>query len=165
MAGMGPAPKPDSERRNKSALTFGWTALPAAGRQGPAPELPERGVRIDRFKDGQMWVSQRVELTWPAETEQSWARLWASPQATQWTSEDALASVVRWARLHAALLEDPAPGISAEMRQLEDRLGLSPKALLQLRWRIVTDGASADAPKARRARAAKRSDPRLTVVK
>lgn len=29
------------------------------------------------------------------------------------------------------------PGLFGEMRQIEDRHGLNPKALLQLRWRIV----------------------------
>jgi hypothetical protein len=32
---------------------------------------------------------------------------------------------------------------SAEMRQVEDRHGLNPKAMLQLRWRIVEETESA----------------------
>jgi hypothetical protein len=44
-----------------------------------------------------------------------------------------------------------------ELRQIEDRHGLNPKALLQLRWRIVDDGdampmAVADAGSSSRAR-------------
>ncbi|MFJ2174342.1 hypothetical protein ACIOHE_15690 [Streptomyces sp. NPDC087851] len=39
MAGTGPAPKPDDQRRRRNA-TVAMTKLPAAGRPGPAPAWP-----------------------------------------------------------------------------------------------------------------------------
>jgi hypothetical protein len=43
-----------------------------------------------------------------------------------------------WEKLLEKLLERKAPPTSvfAELRQIEDRHGLNPKAMLQLRWRI-----------------------------
>ena len=39
MAGMGPAPKPDGQRRRRNA-TVAMTKLPAEGRTGPVPDWP-----------------------------------------------------------------------------------------------------------------------------
>jgi hypothetical protein len=49
-------------------------------------------------------------------------------------------AVARYARLMAVAEAPGPPGIVLiEVRQLEDRLGLSPMSLLRLRWQIVDD--------------------------
>lgn len=117
MAGGGRYPNPDDQRRNRNERAFDWTVLPMEGRPGPAPELPP-------------WREWRpATLDW-------WAKLWATPQATQWDQSGRTLHTL--AILHHQLLDEessPSP-IAAEMRQHEDRHGLTPKAMLQLRWKI-----------------------------
>jgi hypothetical protein len=67
-----------------------------------------------------------------------WTALWATPQATawerlRWTRE--VAQYVRW----KVLGEQGDLDASKEARQLADRLGLSPLAMLRLRWEVVED--------------------------
>lgn len=130
-------PKPDGERVNHHALAFDWVALPAEGRDGPVPELPERTPE------------------WAESTREWWARLWATPQATQWAEDDP--EIARLALLHQTVWHEspkgPSPGLLNEMRQIEDRHGLNPKAMLQLRWRVVAQaGAEESKPKAAKGR-------------
>jgi hypothetical protein len=145
-------PKPDGQKVNRVEPTFGWVDLPAGGRPGPAPKLP-------------------THMTWSAHTKRAWDEMWASPQATQWDQSGR--TLIGWAelfeqkvraerlrRLPAAsmlaelsqiegwekLLERKAPPTSVygELRQIEDRHGLNPKAMLQLRWRIPPAEAAVD---------------------
>jgi hypothetical protein len=113
-------PKPDAERRNRTAPAFAWTELPREGRKGKPPALP-------------------AGREWPTATKAAWTALWAKPQATQWDQSGG--TLHRWAWLHADLVlgKGAAASLSAEMRQIEDRHGLSPKAMLQLRWRMASD--------------------------
>lgn len=118
---MPPAPKPDSQRRRTNAPTFDWVTLPAAGRQGPPPELPPL-------------------RPWTSDTLDAWARLWSSSPAVAWVQDGT--TLHSWAVAHHEMTQAPETGRSvaallAEMRAIEDRDGLSPKALLSLRWRIV----------------------------
>jgi len=67
-----------------------------------------------------------------------WAQLWALPQAVEWeragwTRE--VAQYVRW----KARAEQGDLDAAKEARQLGDRLGLTPLALLRLRWRVSGD--------------------------
>ncbi len=116
MAGMGPAPKPDAERRRTNAPSFEWKILPTS-HDIAAPELPEWRIWQDRTRE---W----------------WTNLWAKPQATQWVADGSTLFSL------ALLMDDVIAGrtdvnkASPEIRQHEDRHGLNPKAMLQLRWRI-----------------------------
>lgn len=129
MAGMGPPPKhPDARRRTNA--TVAMTALPAGGRQGEAPTWP-----LGLVLDGE-WAL--------------WQQLWTTPQATAWErlGPGTVRVVARYTRLLAEA-EQPAAGARAasmaaaqrltEVRQLEDRLGLTPMAMLRLRWEIAAD--------------------------
>jgi hypothetical protein len=112
-------PKPDAERRTRHPQQFAWLDLPAEGRKGAAPKLP-------------------LLRKWSTETKRWWSALWSTPQATAWDQTGE--SLVRLALLYDDLQQvEPgkSTGISAEMRAIEDRHGLSPKSMLQLRWRIV----------------------------
>lgn len=116
MAGMGPPPKLPSQRRRPNANGMSaLVLLPAEGRQGDPPTWP---------------MGQASE----AETK-LWTELWATPQAAAWERASWTRVVARYVRLLIAAETPKAPAaILAEVRQLEDRLGLSPMAMLRLRW-------------------------------
>lgn len=113
----GPAPNPNSRTRHKP--TFSWVDLDPAGRCGPPPKLPG-------------WHR------WQPATRKWWGEMWAKPQATQWEPDGS--TMVPF----ALLMDDLHSGrvsistVSAEIRQHQDRHGLNPKAMLQLRWRLST---------------------------
>lgn len=116
MAGFGPAPT--SKRRANRGLGSGpATVLPAEGRPGQAPAWP-------------------LPLSATATQRGIWRWLWQTPQAVAWVGVDRVV-----ARLAVLLAEIETGDLSrtylTEARQLEDRLGLSPMALLRLRWRVV----------------------------
>lgn len=111
-------PKLDPVRRN---VRTGPLKLPAEGRKGPIPEWPLEGP----FLDGE---------------ERAWNELWRTPQSVAWEKLAWIRVVGRYCRV---LLESERPRASsltrAEARQLEDKLGLTPKAMRVLLWEIVDD--------------------------
>jgi hypothetical protein len=109
-------PKPDGQKVTRHAPKFEWISLPER-REGDPPALPE----------WRLW--QEKTLRW-------WADLWAKPQATQWAQDGS--TLFALACLYDDLIAGRAEAakVSAEMRQHEDRHGLNPKAMLQLRWRV-----------------------------
>lgn len=108
-------PKPDAVRRNARP---GVTMLPVQGRNGDAPAWP-------------------LELVNRAELE-LWAELWATPQAVAWERLGWLRIVARYCRV-AIVAESLDKDAMSEARQLEDRLGLTPKAMRMLMWQIAPD--------------------------
>lgn len=143
----GPLPKPAGQKRRRNAATIPSTRLPAAGRKGRAPAVPSW---LKLGKAGAAW----------------WRWAWSTPQAAAWDPGSHVL-VARRAALEDDLvtiesldfgeLLDALPGefrvlvarlaslatgrlaIVKEMRELEQLLGLSPKALASLRWEIVDD--------------------------
>jgi hypothetical protein len=127
MAGSGRAASPNARRRNARPE---FRRLPAAGRQGDPPAWP---------------------LGRPTKAEQSlWAQLWASPQAVVWEELGWIRVVARYTRT-TVTAEEPLTSrkwltlgikptavtqLMAEARQLEDRLGLNPKAMKTLGWEV-----------------------------
>lgn len=117
MAGTGPAPNPAARRRNARPA---FRRLPAGGRQGEAPAWP---------------------LGKPTRGEADlWTQLWSSPQAVAWEELGWIRTVARYARI--ALMAERRgrlanAAVMSEARQLEDRLGLNPKAMRSLGWDIV----------------------------
>jgi hypothetical protein len=113
---MPPAPKINPVRRNSRV---GPLQLPAEGRKGAPPAWP-----LDGKPNAQI---QRI-----------WRQLWATPQAVAWQRLGWTRVVARYARvaLAAEVLDKDA---LAEARHLEDRLGLTPKAMRTLLWEIVVD--------------------------
>lgn len=110
----GPAPKPADQRRRRNAAP-GSLLLPAEGRAGAAPEWP---------------LSGKAPTVWFV--------LWRKPQAVAWERFHLEDVVARYALVRAQADKRVAhPTILAEARQLEDRLGLSPMAMLRLRWEIT----------------------------
>lgn len=89
----------------------------------------------------QLEAQQRVEG-------ELWAELWATPQAVAWETlgyHREVAQYVRW-KVQAEMGSMDA---SKEARQLADRLGLTPLALLRLRWEIVDEEAQESRPRRR----------------
>lgn len=114
----GPPPQKNARRRNARPE---WRQLPTAGRCGPPPEFPLPGRRTKAL-------------------EQLWDELWTSPQAVAWEQLGWTRLVARYARLLlAAEKSDATASLLGEVRQLEDRLGLSPMAMKRLQWEVVED--------------------------
>lgn len=126
MAGMGRVPKPESQvRRPGRTLAKGTTILPANGRAGDPPAWP---LARQNKREAQLW-----------------ARIWTTPQATQWEQLGWHDSVARYVRLLALIERPKYPAIALiEVRQMEDRLGLSPLAMLRLRWAVQAEEAAED---------------------
>ena len=112
-------PKPDGAKVTRHKPRFDWVDLPVA-HELEAPELPE-------------WT------LWHAKTVELWRDLWTKPQAVMWDASGS--SLFVWAKLIDDLISgrSEAVKVSGELRQIEDRHGLTPKAMMQLRWRIVDD--------------------------
>lgn len=119
MAGMGPPPKPAGQRRRRNA-TVAMTRLPAEGRKGRAPAWP-------------------LEARPTAEQRGLWASVWKTPQAAAWERLGWTRAVARYVRVVLAAEEGLDVRLLAEARQMEDRLGLSPMAMLRLRWEVAAD--------------------------
>lgn len=112
----GPAPKPADQRRRRNPPTANTLKLPAEGRQGEPPPWPFGG---------------RTPNLWP--------ELWATPMAVAWERFGWVRFVARYVRVVLRAERTLHPSDLAEARQMEDRLGLSPMALLRLRWEITPD--------------------------
>jgi len=120
MPGMG---KPPSDNARHSNPTLGSTAmkLPASGRKGAAPKWPLPGKAS-------------------ANESAAWKQVWTTPQAVAWERLGWVRPVARYVRCLVQAEEVGAPAaLLGEVRQMEDRLGLSPMALLRLRWAVVAD--------------------------
>lgn len=91
--------------------------LPIEGRKGRSPSWP--------FEDDPTDAEKR-----------RWRRLWKLPQAVMWEqlagTELVVGRIVKLAL--AAEAGDATAAMLSELRQLEDRCGLSPLALARLRW-------------------------------
>ncbi|WP_344382908.1 hypothetical protein [Streptomyces thermolineatus] len=153
MAGMGPPPKPDGQRRRRNA-TVAMTRLPAEGRQEPPPAypLPRMTVKDDEGL-AEVMAEREADL---------WAELWSTPQAVMWERTRATLTVARFVRF-SVLAEGGNVKAATEARQLEDRLGLNPQAMLRLRWEVAPDEV-AEQRQERSGRARKTARQRLKVV-
>lgn len=116
----GPAPKP-AEQRRRVNKTNALIRLPMSGRPGPAPEWP-----LPRSKPS----CDAMDL---------WKQLWATPQAVAWERFGWVRNVARYVTVCLTAESTLHPAALAETRQLEDRLGLSPMAMLRLRWEMTDD--------------------------
>lgn len=113
----GPPPKANAVNRNRPLANT--VRLPAEGRSGEVPAWP---LRCDE--------------------PEVWASLWSMPQAVMWERMRSHRTVARYAFL-LSVVEDPTRDVQAailgEVRQLEQQLGVTPKAMRDLRWEIVAD--------------------------
>ena len=115
--------KPHS-RAHRRPVTSGprsaLVELPAPGCTLPVPDPPK----------GRKWTSTELER---------WRELWQSPQATQW-DDSAIGTVAVLVIYESAILSGSASAWRAqECRYASEALGLTPRALAQLGWRIVDE--------------------------
>lgn len=116
----GPPANPHSRRSIKRGTgPSSGVVLPVDGYDGPIP-------------------------VWPLSTDPSnaelelWRTLWRTPQAAEWARSHCWSAVGRLVML-SIIVEDPSRPSAAllgEVRQLEDRLGLSPLAMKRLSWTV-----------------------------
>lgn len=119
MAGRGPAPtKSDGGRRGHR--TPGFVQLPREGRTSDAPAWP-----LDRLNDDERKL---------------WSKLWSLPQAVMWERmrcEDTVALYVRmFCEMASSTSASTMVKLGNEVRQLDSKLGLSPRSMLDLRWEV-----------------------------
>lgn len=140
----GPSPDPQALRRDRPSDKDGWITLPAVGYTGEVPPWPISSPPI-AVKGGQKVVDYVVERE-----KKLWADLWRTPQAEMWIRNPATVHEVATYCRMSAIGETGHAMISAEARQMSDRLGVNPAAMLRLRWRV--EGATQAAPKSPRER-------------
>lgn len=138
----GPPPKPASQRQRQSEPGKGPRRLPAGGRSGTGiPTLP-----------GAAKLSKA--------TREWWKRVWQSPMSSVYLDAD-LTGLIRLARLLDRDEKGEATAtMLAEIRQLEDRFGLSPLARRRLEWEVSQSKGTEAAPAA----VSGKGDPRLRSI-
>lgn len=110
--------KPTSRYRGNVGARVALVELPAAGCKLPVPDLP-------------------VGREWSDHEQARWVELWQSPQAAQW-DESARGTVATLVIFEAAIMAGTASAWQAqEARYAADALGLTPKAMTTLGWRIT----------------------------
>lgn len=115
---MPQVPKFEPARRN---ARVGVLWLPAKGRQGDPPPWPLPSGRS-------------------AAEKAAWIQLWRTPQAHAWELLGWTRTVGRYCRLMCRAEElDSYAALHAQATALEDRLGLTPKAMRLLLWQIAPD--------------------------
>lgn len=122
-------PNPEAEQRVRESA---WVVLPAGGRDGPAPKLSLAGFDLPKP------AQDRARSLW-----RTW---WSSPMALMWSEWDA-PQLARLLVLTARSWDGASAAGLSEVRQLEDRFGLSPHARRRLYWRI--DGVDLPSTEAR----------------
>lgn len=113
-----PGPAPDRfSRKSLSGGNGSWETLPAAGYTGPLPKWPLHTDPSEREID-------------------TWGDLWRTPQAAMWAGKGLERTVARYVMASALVEIEPTASMMGELRQLEDRLGLSSMALKRLQWEV-----------------------------
>ena len=133
-----PAQKKHASVRARANRAATAATLPAAGRAGAAPLLPQL--------DDREWSP--LTLAW-------WRDLWSSPMSTEYHQSDSHQIVVL-----AMLMDDfftatsrtMRTAISAEIRQHRQAFGLTPYDRRRLEWQIETTEDAKDRGRARRER-------------
>lgn len=178
----GPLPSPDAERRNAPTITP--NALPAEGRAGPPPALPPWYELGSAGSAWWQWAwSTPQAAAWAAGTEDWVARRAVLQDDLAYTEQVAgldvadmlgldptsASELVQAVIRRLASMASGRLAIMKEMRELDNRLGLNAKAMLELRWTVgPSDGAgsagSAPATAAARKRTAARRTSALKVL-
>jgi hypothetical protein len=128
MAGRGPAPKPDAERRRRNK--------PAS------PSVVVSGDDVTRGPD------LPGSYDWPAPTREWWETWRASPQASTFTDTD-WGFLLDTALLHGELWAGNA-AVASELRLRVAKFGATPEDRQRLRMSIETPETSVSKPKTAR---------------
>ena len=115
----GPPPDPNSLKSAKRGLTF--TALPAGGYDGEAPDFPLPNA-----------VPRELEL---------WAWAWSTPQAAAWAREPwRWQTVGMWVRtMFVCESLEATAADKGSLHRFADQIGMTPAGLKENGWKIATD--------------------------
>jgi hypothetical protein len=118
-ARSGPAPDPNSLKSARLGLTF--TALPAEGYDGEAPEFP---LPDCTFHERSLWL---------------WA--WKTPQAVAWAKEPwRWPNVAMWVRTFVRCSAENAKTADVNsLHRLADEIGMTTPGLKMNGWKIAAD--------------------------
>jgi len=112
----GPLPKASNAKRRPNATpAHGFKHLPAEGRSGPTPSWPLTTFASD--DEDAMWI-----------------RLWKLPQAIEWERMHCEDIVALYVRAFVRASDADNYKLLAEVRQLDSKIGISPRAMMDLRW-------------------------------
>lgn len=124
---MGRHPKPPGDRVRRNADQKGW--VQPGPRVESAPPLPER------FRG-------------EPEVQRWWDRVWSSEVAGAYLDVD-VSALERGAMLVSEISSGEFPAsYLGELRQIEDRFGLTPAGRQRLMWMALRDGDAEDEPDA-----------------
>lgn len=158
---MSPGPLPSTQRRRRNAPTLPTTRLPVSGRKGTVPKPPDGYEFGDRGKAFWAWAwgtpqaaawdaGVHVALARRAMLEDDLAALKYKPTFGPLPTDDEgnidleqLDKYVKAIEYVVGRLQGLAANhlrVMKEMRELDNALGLTPKALAGLRWEVVPDG-------------------------
>jgi len=112
----GPPPKDPTQRRRRNA-TPGFEQLDPDGRTAPAPGWP-------------FPPASEAEIA-------KWGELWSLPQAVKWEEQHAEDIVALYVRALIAVTQDLDAKLMNEVRQLDNKLGISPLAMRNMRWEVA----------------------------
>ncbi len=135
---MARAAKFNPERRNAAV---GIVRLPANGYEGEIPPWPLR---------------MHQDLDFATREEAVWEQLWRTPQAAAWATLGWTRVVARYCRMvvaaesagghiHCGECDTPSPPVKldasllGQVTAMEDRLGLTPKAMRLMLWVVAHD--------------------------
>ena len=156
-----PGPLPKENRARKNAPTIPTTNLPVAGRTEPAPRIPSW---VHLGKAGRAWW----KWAWRTPQAAAWSSGAVDFVARRASLEDDMAAIsdvegldvydivdadtlaaVRQVMGRLSALAIGKTQLCREMREIDDRLGLTPKGMAALRWKVVSDDKPALTPVAR----------------
>jgi hypothetical protein len=168
---MSRGPLPDPERRRRNSPTIPTTDLPISGRKDDPPDVPEgyelglaggtwwqwawRLPQACAWDDGSLYaVARRARLEddlLALEDAGHLSSVLDDMLAEAVTTDSPLELKNRLRSLGMTFqrlkrLAGGSTSIMKEMRELDKRLGLDPKAIPELRWKFVDDGEEAPAP-------------------
>jgi hypothetical protein len=121
----GPIPKPSALRQRRNRVTT--AAVLNEAPEVETPPLPKRRRR------------------WHPMTVQWWQDVWQSPMAPEFLPAD-VHGLYLLAELRDRFWREPSAALAAEIRQQEQRFGLSPIDRRRLQWEVPRGAAAPDRP-------------------
>lgn len=144
-ARSGPAPDPNSGRSDARGIKF--TALPAGGYGGAAPQfpLPPRAIFRWEYEDKrrfQVFDADATEAVKDRELE-LWAWVWSTPQACAWAQPSEswrLNTIAMYVRTFVVCEgSDATAADKGSLHRFADDIGMTPAGLRVNGWSVATD--------------------------
>jgi hypothetical protein len=130
----GPISKPDAQRRRRNKPPA-QRELPPLPPESAAPAPAAAAAKPKKAAIPQLGLGRQTLKS----THDWWKTVWASPMAGAWIASDVPALRRLASLLEASARGDTRASLLSEIRQLEDRFGLSPMARLRLQWKPVEE--------------------------